>query len=63
VMLLSGMVKSKGEGRRLLEGGGVYVNESRMSLGTKITLEHVSAESLIALRSGKKNYFLVRVNR
>jgi tyrosyl-tRNA synthetase len=57
------MVKSKGEGRRLLEGGGVYVNESRMSLGTKITLEHVSAESLIALRSGKKNYFLVRVNR
>jgi tyrosyl-tRNA synthetase len=61
VMLLTGMVKSKGEGRRLLEAGGVYVGDVRVPAGTKITPEHVSAESLIVLRSGKKNYFQVRV--
>ncbi|HWC96825.1 MAG TPA: tyrosine--tRNA ligase [Candidatus Sulfopaludibacter sp.] len=61
LMLLAGMVKSKGEARRLLDGGGVYVSESRVAAGAKITREHVSGESLIELRSGKKNYFLVQV--
>jgi len=63
VMLLVQMVKSKGEARRLLEGGGVYVNESRAAAGMKITLEHVTPESRIVLRSGKKNYFPVHVSR
>ena len=29
----------------------------------KITPEHLASESLIVLRSGKKNYFLVHVNQ
>jgi tyrosyl-tRNA synthetase len=61
LMMVAGMAKSKGEARRLLEGGGVYVSESRVAVGAKITREHVSAESLIELRSGKKNYFPVHV--
>jgi tyrosyl-tRNA synthetase len=61
LMLLAGMAKSKGEARRLLEGGGVYVSESRVAVGAKITREHVSSESLIELRAGKKNYFPVHV--
>ncbi|SPE28939.1 Tyrosine--tRNA ligase [Candidatus Sulfopaludibacter sp. SbA3] len=61
LMLLTPMVKSKGEGRRLLDAGGVYVNDARVAAGTKITLAHRNAESFIALRSGKKNYFLVQV--
>ena len=63
LMVQSGMVKSKGEGRRLLDAGGVYVNNLRVPGGTKITAEHLASETLIVLRSGKKNYFLIHVNR
>ncbi len=62
LMLRVQMAKSKGEARRLLDGGGVYVNDDRVLAGRKITLQDVSSESLIVLRSGKKNYFLVHVN-
>ena len=62
LVVQSGMVKSKGEGRRLLDAGGVYVNNLRVSAGVRITSEHLASESLIVLRSGKKNYFLVHVN-
>ncbi len=63
LIIQSGMVKSKGEGRRLLDAGGVYVNNLRVGGGMKITPEHLASESLIVLRSGKKNYFLVHVNQ
>jgi tyrosyl-tRNA synthetase len=62
LIVQSGMVKSKGEGRRLLDAGGVYVNNLRVAGGTRITPDHLASESLIVLRSGKKNYFLVHVN-
>lgn len=63
LIIQSGMVKSKGEGRRLLDAGGVYVNNLRVPGGTKITPAHLASETLIVLRSGKKNYYLVHVNR
>jgi len=59
----AGMVKSKGEGRRLLEAGGVYLNNVRVAPGTRVTREHLASESLIVLRSGKKNYYLVHITR
>jgi tyrosyl-tRNA synthetase len=62
LIVQTGLVKSKGEGRRLLEAGGVYVNNVRTAAGTKINTQHLASESLIVLRSGKKNYFLVHVN-
>lgn len=61
--LSAGMVKSKGEGRRLLEAGGVYLNNERVSPGTLVTRQHLASESLIVLRSGKKNYYLVHLTR
>jgi tyrosyl-tRNA synthetase len=61
LMLSSGMVKSKGEGRRLLDAGGVYVNNMRVEPGTRIDSGRLATESLMVLRSGKKNYFLVQV--
>lgn len=63
LILQAGMVKSKGEGRRLLDAGGVYVNNLRVAGGTKITTGHLASESLVVLRSGKKNYFLVHVKQ
>lgn len=55
------LAKSKGEARRLLTGGGVYVNNVRMSdPNFVVTLEHLGTETMIVLRSGKKNYHIVR---
>jgi tyrosyl-tRNA synthetase len=61
LILSSGMVKSKGEGRRLLDAGGVYVNNLRVEPGTRAGAQHLASESLMVLRSGKKNYYLVQV--
>jgi tyrosyl-tRNA synthetase len=59
--LRAGLVKSKGEARRLLDARGLYVNNLCVAPGTRITANHLASESLIVLRSGKKNYFLVHV--
>ena len=61
IVVAAGMVKSKGEGRRLLDAGGVYVNNMRVEPGTRIGAGHLATESLMVLRSGKKNYYLVQV--
>ncbi len=59
----AGIVQSKGEGRRLLDARGLYINNVPVEPGTKITAEHLASESLMVLRSGKKNYFLIQVKR
>ena len=56
------LVASKGEAKRLIAGGGVYVNNQRESAADrKLDLSALGTESYIFLRSGKKNYRLVRV--
>ena len=57
----TGVVKSKGEARRLITAGGAYVNNARVEDAAQI----VSPAQLIGgrfavLRSGKKQYHLVR---
>lgn len=55
--------KSKGESKRLIEGGGVYVNNERASEATAvITPEQFIAGSLLILRLGKKRYHLVALD-
>jgi len=63
ILVKSGMCQSNGEARRLVQGGGVYVNNERAadamaSIGTDSLL----AGFAVVLRSGKKNYRLVRFN-
>jgi tyrosyl-tRNA synthetase len=57
----TGMCKSKGEARRLLKGGGLSINNEKIT-DTELTLtaDHLASESLMILRSGKKKYHLVR---
>ncbi len=62
VIAAAGMVASKGEARRLVQQGGLSMNS------VKVTgLEHVMQEEdliegrLAVLRSGKKNFFLLKV--
>lgn len=52
----TGLCQSKGEARRLLGQGGVYVNENRIEdEQLKLTAKHLQ-EGRILLRAGKKRY-------
>ena len=54
---------SKGEARRLITQGGVYVNNQRESApDKKLDLSSMGTESYVFLRSGKKNYRLLHVS-
>ena len=55
-------VKSKGEARRAVEAGGIYLNNHRVSdAGLKVSLADAVDRQLIVLRRGRKNYWLVRI--
>ncbi|HPM83910.1 MAG TPA: tyrosine--tRNA ligase, partial [Candidatus Anammoximicrobium sp.] len=57
----AGLAKSKGEARRTIQQGGAYVNNRRIAdLETRLTATHLASESVMVLRSGKKNYALLR---
>jgi tyrosyl-tRNA synthetase len=56
----SGLAKSKGEARRTVEQGGVYINNRRVDiLDTRLTDRDLASRSVIVLRSGKKKYALL----
>lgn len=58
----TGLVKSKGEGRRLLEQGGVYVNNKRIdSMEHVVTLKSLASETKLVLRAGRKKYHVVSI--
>jgi tyrosyl-tRNA synthetase len=57
-----GLCKSRGEARRNLEQGGGYVNgEPIKTFDEKIGLWHITTNSEILLRKGKKTYFRIVV--
>ena len=59
-----GLTSSRGEARRGVEQGGVYLNGERVrNVGFRVTGEHALHGRFIVLRRGKKNYRLVRVER
>lgn len=56
-----GLVKSKGEARRLVEQGGAYLNNFRVAdVARTINRRDLVGKSTIVLRSGKKKYGLLR---
>ncbi|MFN7921520.1 MAG: tyrosine--tRNA ligase [Bryobacteraceae bacterium] len=56
------LAESKGAARKLLEGGGVYINNRRQDANRKaISTADVVWPQAVLLRSGKKSYHLVRV--
>ena len=57
------MAKSKSEVRRLLEQGGIYLNEKRVDNSLKIVTESDIVDNQMVLRRGKKNYMKVLVER
>ncbi|MEJ5199671.1 MAG: tyrosine--tRNA ligase [Anaerolineae bacterium] len=57
----AGLVKSKGEARRLIAAGGAYVNNIRVTDAAQaVTTAQLIGGQFVVLRSGKKQYHLVR---
>lgn len=57
----SGLAKSKGEARRTLTQGGAYLNNRRVdNPELRLGLDALASETVMVLRSGKKNYALLR---
>jgi tyrosyl-tRNA synthetase len=58
----SGLCKSKGEARRLVKNGGLYLNNNRVTdMNITVNDSDIIDGKLILLRSGKRNYFLVEI--
>ncbi|MCG8423952.1 MAG: tyrosine--tRNA ligase [Proteobacteria bacterium] len=57
------LAKSKGNARRLVKSGGVYVNNLRIAdPNATLTTADLGTESMIILRAGKKKYHLISVS-
>lgn len=58
----AGVTSSKGEARRQLEQGGIYVNNRRVGdVGAAVTRTDAVEGRFLVLRRGKKTYHLVKV--
>lgn len=56
------LCKSRGEARRLIDSGGLYLNNVRVdSIDRTVDADDIIDGRLLVLRSGKKNFHLVRV--
>ena len=62
LLVESGATKSKGEARRLIKNNGAYLNNERIT-DVELQMKETSAieESLYVIRTGKKHYYLVKV--
>lgn len=62
MLVESGVVASKGEARRAIEAGGIYLNNRRIAeAAARVISSDVIDSQFIVLRQGKKNYRLVRI--
>ena len=60
-LVTSTLAKSKGDARRAIAQGGVYINNRRCESDTRSLTRHdLASETMIVLRRGKKNYALLR---
>jgi len=62
LLVSSGLAQSKSEARRLIQGGGVYLNNIRITdLQRKVSLVDSVEGQVFVLRKGAKEYRLVKV--
>jgi tyrosyl-tRNA synthetase len=60
-LVVAGLAKSKGEARRTIQQGGAYVNNRRVDgVDARLTTAELASETVMVLRSGRKNYALLR---
>ncbi len=60
LLQMTKLSSSKGEAKRAIEGGGIYLNNERVGdINLIVTINHLATKSVLILRSGKKNYHLL----
>ncbi len=60
LLVHSGLCQSKGQARKDIEGGGIYVNNDReTNIQRVVTTADLLNDRLLLLRKGKKNYVVV----
>ena len=57
----SGLLNSKGDAKRAIKGGGVYLNNERTALTQMVTLDQSIDGKFFILRHGKKKYHLIQL--
>ncbi|PKN72052.1 MAG: tyrosine--tRNA ligase [Deltaproteobacteria bacterium HGW-Deltaproteobacteria-10] len=58
----SGLTQSSSEARRLIEQGGIYINDRQVkSIDEKLTMADFAGGSELRLRKGKKKYLIVEI--
>ena len=64
LLVSSGLANSKGDARRAIQGGGIYVNNNRVSDPTQLvtTSDAVDGQFLV-LRKGRKKYHLFKFSK
>jgi tyrosyl-tRNA synthetase len=60
ILIQAGACGSRGEANRLMQGGGVYLNNRRVDGDRALSEADLASKSMLVLRTGKKSYFLVR---
>jgi tyrosyl-tRNA synthetase len=64
LLVAAGVAKSKGEARRSVSEGGIYLNNNRISDSAQVIASSEAIDGqFIVLRKGRKNYTLVKVQR
>lgn len=62
LLLECGVAASKGEARRAIESGGIYLNNRRVpDTASRATLADAIDGRFVVVRRGRKNYWLVRI--
>jgi tyrosyl-tRNA synthetase len=62
VVVKVGLRKSKAEVRRMIDGGGVRINNKKvLDVSTCVRSENLIAGRMLLISMGKKNKFLVQV--
>jgi tyrosyl-tRNA synthetase len=58
-----GLVKSGGESRRLIQQGGGYINDNRLTSFDYLITDKDIDDQEIVLRAGKKKYFKIKIKK
>jgi len=60
ILVQAGACGSRGEANRLIQGGGVYLNNRQTAADRALSEADLASKSMLVLRTGKKSYRLVR---
>jgi tyrosyl-tRNA synthetase len=58
----AGLARSMSEAKRLIEQGGIYINDRQVkSVNEKIVLADFSGSNELRVRKGKKKYLIIEI--